>query len=125
MESGMKDARTKIPKKTAKPKKPANKKPAKKAAPKKPAENKPAPRAARAKSPSSNGGPNTWNFKLIGHHMLDGFGGMGEGMSIQIAPYGRRILCLRHESAPKKFTAADGPDPPKPQGVGPANRREA
>ena len=27
-----------------------------------------------------------FNFKLIGHHELDGFGGIGEGMSIQIAP---------------------------------------
>ena len=49
--------------------------------------------------------PVTWNFKLIGQHALDGFGGMGEGMSIQIAPDGRRILWLAHESAPKNFTA--------------------
>ena len=26
--------------------------------------------------------PVTWNFKLIAQHALDGFGGMGEGMSI-------------------------------------------
>ena len=33
-----------------------------------------------------------WNFKQLGHHELDGFGGIGEGMSIQIAKDGRRIL---------------------------------
>src|SRR2546426_4482805 len=113
MESGMKVARKKIAMKTAK-----TKKPAKKAAPRKAAANKPLPtRAGRAKSPSSNGEPITWNFKLIGHHMLDGFGGMGEGMSIQIAPYGRRILWLAHESAPKNFTAVDVSDPRKPKVV--------
>jgi hypothetical protein len=49
--------------------------------------------------------------------MLDGFGGMGEGMSIQIAPDGRRILWLAHESAPKNFTAVDVSDPRKPKVV--------
>src|SRR6516164_2138036 len=114
MESGMKVARKKIAKKTAK-----SKKPAKKAAPKKAAAKKAVPqRAGPAKSPiSSDGGPITWNFKLIGHHLLDGFGGMGEGMSIQIAPDGRRILWLAHESAPKNFTAVDVSDPRKPKVV--------
>src|SRR3989454_3142255 len=111
MESGMKVARKKIAMKTAK-----TKKPAKKAAPRKAAANKPLPtRAGRAKSPSSNGEPITWNFKLIGHHGLDGFGGMGEGMSIQIAPDGRRILWLAHESAPKNFTGVDVSDPRSPK----------
>ena len=109
----MKVARKKIAKKTAK-----TKKPRKKAARKKAAANKPrSQRAAPAKSPSSNGEPITWNFKLIGHHLLDGFGGMGEGMSIQIAPDGRRILWLAHESAPKNFTAVDVSDPRKPKVV--------
>src|SRR5246127_1869921 len=113
MESGMKVARKRIAKKTAK-----SKKPAKKAAPKKAAAKKPLPRRTPpAKSPSSNGEPITWNFKLIGHHLLDGFGGMGEGMSIQIAPDGRRILWLAHESAPKNFTAVDVSDPRKPKVV--------
>jgi hypothetical protein len=49
--------------------------------------------------------------------MLDGFGGMGEGMSIQIAPDGRRILWLAHESAPKNFTAVDVSDPRAPKVV--------
>src|SRR5215471_10042085 len=113
MESGMKVARKKIAKKTAK-----RKKLAKKAAPKKAAANKPLPRRAPPnKSPSSNGEPITWNFKLIGHHLLDGFGGMGEGMAIQIASDGRRILWLAHESAPKNFTAVDVSDPRNPKMV--------
>src|SRR5262249_48246360 len=113
MESGMKVASKKMAEKTAK-----TKKPMKKAAPNKRAANNPAPRAAPAKSPiSGDGGPITWNFKLIGHHLLDGFGGMGEGMSIQIAPDGRRILRLAHENAPKNFTAVDVSDPRKPKVV--------
>src|ERR687887_2006158 len=110
MESGMK-GRKKVAKKTAKTNrrsKPAPKKAAAKAAPR---------RAAPAKSPVTNGGPITWNFKLIAHHLLDGFGGMGEGMSIQIAPDGRRILWLAHESAPKNFTAVDVSDPRNPKMV--------
>ena len=31
-----------------------------------------------------------WNMKLIAHHELDGFGGMGEGMNMQAA--GCRLL---------------------------------
>jgi hypothetical protein len=71
------------------------------------------------KAPLQEGGyqPVTWNFKLLAHHELDGFGGMGEGMSIQIAPDGRRILWLAHESAPKNFTAVDVSDPRKPKVV--------
>ena len=57
----------------------------------------------------------TWNFKLLAHHSLDGFGGMGEGMSIQIAPDGCRIIWLAHESAPKNFTAVDVSNPRKPK----------
>src|SRR5258706_2833255 len=58
-----------------------------------------------------------WNFNLLAHHQLDGFGGMGEGMSIQIAPDGRRIIWLAHESAPKNFTGVDVSDPRKPRAV--------
>ncbi len=29
--------------------------------------------------------PVTWNFKLLAQHELDGFGGMGEGMAVQVA----------------------------------------
>ena len=71
------------------------------------------------RSPKQTGSyePVTWNFKLIGQHALDGFGGMGEGMSIQIAPDGRRIIWLAHESAPKNFTGVDVSDPRKPKVV--------
>ena len=58
-----------------------------------------------------------WNFKQLGHHELDGFGGVGEGINMQIAPDGRRILWLAHESAPKNFTAVDVSDPRKPRVV--------
>jgi hypothetical protein len=52
-------------------------------------------------SPLSKGyQPVIWNFELLAHDMLGGFGGMGEGMSVQIAPDGRRIIWLAHESAP-------------------------
>ncbi len=52
-----------------------------------------------------------WNFKQLAHHSLDGFGGMGEGMSMQLAKDGRRILWMAHESAPKNYTAVDVTDP--------------
>ncbi|MFT8243082.1 LVIVD repeat-containing protein [Roseomonas sp. BN140053] len=52
-----------------------------------------------------------WNFRLLSHHELNGFGGMGEGLSIQIAKDGRRILWSAHESAPKNFTGIDVTDP--------------
>src|SRR5258707_339497 len=58
-----------------------------------------------------------WNFKLVAQHELDGFGGLGECMAIQIAKDGRRILWLAHESAPKNFTAVDVSDPRKPKVV--------
>jgi len=54
------------------------------------------------------------NFKLLAHHELGGFGGMGEGMAIQVAKDGRRIIWLAHESAPKNFTAVDVSDPRNP-----------
>ena len=74
--------------------------------------------AATDKSPLTKGyQPVTWNFKLLAHDMLGGFGGMGEGMSVQIAPDGRRIIWLAHESAPKNFTAVDVSDPRKPKVV--------
>jgi hypothetical protein len=58
-----------------------------------------------------------WNFKPLAQHDLGGFGGMGEGMSIQLAPDGRRILWLAHESAPKNFTGVDVSDPRSPKVV--------
>src|ERR1700731_887149 len=56
-----------------------------------------------------------WNFKLLAHHELGGFGGMGEGMAIQVAKDGRRIMWLAHESAPKNFTGVDVSDPRQPK----------
>src|SRR5499426_3897280 len=59
--------------------------------------------------------PVTWNFKLLAQNDLGGFGGVGEGMSVQIAKDGRRIIWLAHESAPKNFTAVDVSDPRRPK----------
>jgi hypothetical protein len=58
-----------------------------------------------------------WNFNLLAQHDLQGFGGMGEGISLQIAKDGRRIAWLAHESAPKNFTGVDVSDPRKPKVV--------
>src|SRR3981081_735152 len=71
-------------------------------------------RERMAESGKTNGGSLIWNFKVLGHNALDGFGGMGEGMSMQLAKDGRRILWMAHESAPKNFTAVDGHDPRPP-----------
>jgi hypothetical protein len=55
------------------------------------------------------------NMKLIAHHDMGGFGGMGEGMGMQKTKDGRRVIWLGHESAPKNFTAIDVTDPAKPK----------
>ncbi|HYW60671.1 MAG TPA: hypothetical protein VE909_09110, partial [Xanthobacteraceae bacterium] len=74
--------------------------------------------AARPAAPGHSGPSNvSWNFKLLAHDTLAGFGGMGEGMAVQVAKDGRRILWLAHESAPKNFTALDVSDPRKPKVV--------
>src|SRR5207253_11247451 len=54
------------------------------------------------------------NMRLLAHHELQGFGGIGEGMAMQLARDGRRILWLAHESAPKNFTGVDVTDPRAP-----------
>jgi len=59
----------------------------------------------------------SFNLRLIAHHELQGFGGMGEGMAMQQARDGRRILWLAHESAPKNFTGVDVTDPRAPRVV--------
>src|SRR5215510_16264893 len=66
---------------------------------------------------SKSAEPITWNFKLLAQNDLGGFGGMGEGMSVQIAKDRRRIIWLAHESAPKNFTAVDVSDPRQPKVV--------
>ena len=58
-----------------------------------------------------------WNFKQLAHTDLGGFGGMGEGMAVQMAKDGRRIIWLAHESAPKNFTGVDVSDPRNPKVV--------
>jgi hypothetical protein len=57
------------------------------------------------------------NMKLLAHDTLNGFGGMGEGMGMQLTKGGRRVLWLAHESAPKNFTAVDVTDPRAPKVV--------
>jgi hypothetical protein len=58
-----------------------------------------------------------WNMKLISHNELQGFGGVGEGISMQVTNDGRRILWLAHESAPKNFTGVDVTDVRNPKVV--------
>jgi len=55
------------------------------------------------------------NMTLLARHELQGFGGMGEGMGMQQAKDGRRILWLAHEQAPKNFTGVDVTDPRAPR----------
>ncbi len=57
------------------------------------------------------------NMTLIAQDTLVGFGGMGEGMCMQVAGDGRRILWLAHESAPKNFTGVDVSDIKNPKVV--------
>ena len=49
--------------------------------------------------------PEAHNFRLIAHDTLAGFGNVGEGVSLQVATGGRRIMWMAHECAPKNFTA--------------------
>jgi len=58
-----------------------------------------------------------WNFKQLAQDPLNGFGNVGEGINMQLAPDGRRILWLAHESAPTNFTGVDVSDPRKPKVV--------
>ena len=48
--------------------------------------------------------PEAHNFRLISHDTMSGFGNVGEGMSLQLASGGRRIMWMAHECAPKNFT---------------------
>ncbi len=56
-----------------------------------------------------------WNFKLLSHHELGGFGNVGEGIAQQKTKDGRYILWMAHEGPPKAFTAVDVTDPLKPK----------
>ncbi len=53
-------------------------------------------------------------MKLLAQDWLGGFGNCGEGMVVQLARDGRRVLWLAHESAPKNFTGVDVTDPKRP-----------
>lgn len=55
------------------------------------------------------------NMRLLSHHDLGGFGNGGEGLALQKARNGRRILYIAHESAPKNFTVLDVTDPRDPR----------
>jgi hypothetical protein len=57
----------------------------------------------------------SYGFRLLAHDDLRGFGDIGEGMAIQKAPDGRRILWLAHEGPPKNFTGIDVTDPARPR----------
>jgi hypothetical protein len=54
-------------------------------------------------------------MKLISQDNLRGFGNMGEGIALQLAKDGRRIMWLAHECAPKNFTGVDVTDPKNPK----------
>lgn len=56
-----------------------------------------------------------FNMKLLSHYELEGFGGLGEGIAMQLTGDGRRILWLAHEAAPKNFTGVDVTDPTRPR----------
>ena len=60
--------------------------------------------------------PEAHNFRLISHDTMRGFGNVGEGMSLQLAPGGRRIMWMAHECAPKNFTGVDVTDPTQAAG---------
>ena len=105
-----KKAAKKVAKKTVKKTRKVAAKPVRKTVVKKAAK-RPAPKAPLHSGPSNV----SWNFKLLAHDTLAGFGGMGEGMAVQVAKDGRRVLWLAHESAPKNFTAIDVSDPRKPK----------
>ncbi len=51
------------------------------------------------------------NMKLIDHNTLGGFGGVGEGMALQVTSKGKRILWIAHEGPPKNFSGVDVTDP--------------
>ncbi len=59
----------------------------------------------------------SYGLRLIGHDLLQGNGGVGEGMSLQRAKDGRRIMWLAHEGPPTNFTGVDVSDPKKPKVV--------
>jgi hypothetical protein len=59
--------------------------------------------------------PEAHNFRLLAHDTLGNAGNVGEGVSLQVRPDGRRILWMAHECAPKNYTAVDVTDPTRPR----------
>ena len=55
------------------------------------------------------------NLRLVSHSDLGGFGNIGEGVALQQASDGRRVLWLAHEGPPKDVTAVDVSDPANPR----------
>ena len=53
------------------------------------------------------------NMTLLSNNDLGGFGGVGEGMALQVTNKGKRILWIAHEGPPKNFTGVDVTDPIK------------
>ena len=51
------------------------------------------------------------NMRLLDHNTLGGFGGVGEGMALQVTNKGKRVLWIAHEGPPKNFTGLDVTDP--------------
>jgi len=51
------------------------------------------------------------NMNLLSHSDLGGFGGVGEGMALQVTNRNKRILWIAHEGPPKNFTGVDVTDP--------------
>jgi hypothetical protein len=62
-------------------------------------------------------GGDTYGLRLISQDLLQGHGGVGEGVSLQRARDGRRIMWLAHEGPPTNFTGVDVTDPKKPKVV--------
>src|SRR4051812_8561270 len=56
-----------------------------------------------------------WNFRLLSHHELSGFGNVGEGIAQQKTKDGRYILWMAHEGPPKAYTGLDVTDPRAPK----------
>ena len=57
----------------------------------------------------------TKNMTLLAQDTLGGFGGVGEGLALQVTSKGRRIMWIAHEGPPKNFSGVDVTDPRKPK----------
>src|SRR2546429_7659444 len=69
---------------------------------------------ARGKTAMTQNGALSKNMRLLGHNDLGGFGNCGEGMAIQMARDGRRVLWQGPQAPPKNFTRVGGTAPREP-----------